>query len=209
MAEGWALVDRYRAGDRTAVDELYREYHPMLFRFAYNRIRHREVCEDVVSDAWIRILRGLSTVDRRDSDLGAWMVTIVRNLIADYYKSARYKREWVGAVSEVIVSAPHSKTSYSVVAGNSVDRSSEGDPEGTVTDYLMDSLVAQAVRGLTPEQARCIVLRFYREHDVAETAAALDCNVGAVKALQYRAVRALARALGDNVSDAVHGRRVA
>jgi RNA polymerase sigma-70 factor (ECF subfamily) len=51
------------------------------------------------------------------------------------------------------------------------------------------------VKQLGPEQQECIVLRFLQGMSVAETAAVLGKNEGAVKALQYRAVKALARLL--------------
>lgn len=195
MSNGWALVDRIQAGDGAAMDELYRAYQPLLFRYAHKRLRNPEMAEDITSDAWIRILRGLSRVDKQQMDPGAWMFTITRNLIADYYKSARYNRDRPDGDTE---------------AQSTTDTSSEGDPEGTVTDYLMDRTIAQAVRQvLTAEQRRVITLRFYLGLDVAETAEVMGKECGAIKSLQMRAVRALAKALGDNVSDAVLDRRAA
>ncbi len=50
-----------------------------------------------------------------------------------------------------------------------------------------------AVRTLSPEQQECVVLRFVEGLSVRETALAMGKNEGAIKALQYRAVRSLAR----------------
>ena len=57
----------------------------------------------------------------------------------------------------------------------------------------------EAVRRLKPEQQECISLRFLQGMSVSETAQVMGKNDGAVKALQYRAVRSLARLLPDGV----------
>jgi len=59
--------------------------------------------------------------------------------------------------------------------------------------------MASAVKQLGPEQQECIVLRFLQGLSVAETAQVMGKNEGAVKALQYRATRALGRLLPEGV----------
>jgi RNA polymerase sigma-70 factor (ECF subfamily) len=64
-------------------------------------------------------------------------------------------------------------------------------------DYFRNRALITAVKALPPDQQECIVLRFLRGFTVAETALAMGKNEGAIKALQYRAVRALRRHLPD------------
>jgi RNA polymerase sigma-70 factor (ECF subfamily) len=52
-----------------------------------------------------------------------------------------------------------------------------------------------AVNKLNPEQHECIRLRFLDGLSTAETAQAMGKNEGAIKALQYRATKTLARLL--------------
>jgi RNA polymerase sigma-70 factor (ECF subfamily) len=75
------------------------------------------------------------------------------------------------------------------------DRGPEGSPELAVVDHITNVALLGAVRQLNPEQQECIVLRFLQGFSVAETAQAMGKNEGAIKALQYRAVRALHRLL--------------
>ena len=70
-------------------------------------------------------------------------------------------------------------------------------PESAVVDHITNVALLTAVKQLNPEQQECIVLRFLQGFSVAETALAMGKNEGAIKALQYRAVRALARLLPD------------
>ena len=75
------------------------------------------------------------------------------------------------------------------IAGRRVARSR------SVVDHITNVTLLTAVKQLNPEQQECIVLRFLQGFSVAETAQAMNKNEGAIKALQYRAVRALNRLL--------------
>lgn len=110
-------------------------------------------------------------------DFGAWLVTIARNLVADHYKSGRVRLEVTTAETD-----------------DPVTRQEDG-PEQVVLASMTHGIVRTALRELSDDQRECIVLRFLHGLSVAETAVAMGRNSGAVKALQYRAVRALARAL--------------
>ena len=60
---------------------------------------------------------------------------------------------------------------------------------------ITNAVLLEAVTRLKPDQQECIVLRFLQGMSVSETAVVLGKNDGAVKALQYRAVKALGRLL--------------
>jgi RNA polymerase sigma-70 factor (ECF subfamily) len=56
-------------------------------------------------------------------------------------------------------------------------------------------VLATALRRLAPEQQDCLVMRFCQGLTIAETATAMGRSEGAVKQLQLRAVRNLAKHL--------------
>jgi RNA polymerase sigma-70 factor (ECF subfamily) len=68
-----------------------------------------------------------------------------------------------------------------------------------VLDSFTHRALFAAVRQLGSEQQECVVLRFLHGLSVAETALVMGKNTGAVKALQYRAVRSLARIFPSDV----------
>jgi RNA polymerase sigma-70 factor (sigma-E family) len=75
---------------------------------------------------------------------------------------------------------------------------------GTPSDPLEDRMVMlQALAAVPPRQRACLVLRFYDDLSVEETATALDCSVGTVKSNTSRGLDALRRALGDAAPDLV------
>jgi RNA polymerase sigma-70 factor (ECF subfamily) len=176
--EVWAVVERAQAGDAEAFGELYDRYVDMVFRYIHFRVGTRPQAEDLTSETFTRALRRICSVTWQGRDFGAWLVTIARNLIADHYKSSRYRLE------------------ISTADMLDADRAQDG-PENDVLDAMTSATLLEAVKKLNAEQQECIVLRFLQGLSVAETAQAMGKNDGAIKALQYRAVRTLGRLLPD------------
>ena len=179
-AEVWALVERAQAGESEAFGLIYDRYVDTVFRFVYFRVGNRQLAEDLTSDTFLRALKRIGSFTWQGRDLGAWLVTIARNLVADHFKSGRYRLE---------------VTTGDVLDADREDRGPEGSPEAAVVDHITNVALLTAVKQLNPEQQECIVLRFLQGFSVAETAQTMGKNEGAIKALQYRAVRALARLL--------------
>ncbi len=180
--EVWALVERAQAGEAEAFGLIYDRYLDTVFRFIYFRVGNRQLAEDLTSDTFLRALKRIGSFTWQGRDLGAWLVTIARNLVADHFKSGRYRLE---------------VTTGDVLDADREDRGPEGSPEAAVVDHITNVALLTAVKQLNPEQQECIVLRFLQGFSVAETAQTMGKNEGAIKALQYRAVRALARLLPD------------
>jgi len=181
-AEVWALVERAQAGEAEAFGLIYDRYLDTVFRFIYFRVGNRQLAEDLTADTFLRALKRIGSFTWQGRDLGAWLVTIARNLVADHFKSGRYRLE---------------VTTGDVLDADREDRGPEGSPEAAVVDHITNVALLTAVTHLNPEQQECIVLRFLHGFSVAETAQAMGKNEGAIKALQYRAVRALHRLLPD------------
>jgi RNA polymerase sigma-70 factor (ECF subfamily) len=177
--EVWGLVEAAQSGDSEAFGRLYDRYVDVVHRYAYARLGDRTLAEDVTSETFLRALRRIGTVSYRGRDVGAWFVTIARNLVLDHVKSGRNR--------------------YEVTTGDprDTDRTMEG-PEPAVLHRLTSEELLRCVRQLAPDQQECVVLRFLQGLSVAETAAAMGRNAGAVKALQHRAVRRLASLLPED-----------
>jgi len=171
-----ALVMRAKSGDAEAFGELYDRYVTLVYRYVYYRVGGQALAEDLTSETFVRALRRVRTFTWQGKDFGAWLVTIARNLVADHFKSGRYRLEITTA--ELLGPEPV-----------------EQGPEGAVLARLTNGALLEAVRRLGPEQQECIILRFLQDMSVSETAKIMGKNDGAIKALQYRAVRSLARLL--------------
>ena len=172
----WALVRRAQEGDAEAFGELYDHYVTLVHRYAYHRVGDRATAEDITSETFLRALRRIDSLSFQGRDVGAWLVTIARNIIFDHVKSSRFRLEVTTADMR------------------DADRSTEG-PEDAVVTLLTNQEVLACVQQLNPEQQECIVLRFLHGMSVSETAEIMGKKDGAIKALQHRAVRRLAALL--------------
>ncbi len=176
------LVQRAQTGDAEAFGELYDKYVDQVYRYIYYRVASSQLAEDLTSETFLRALRRIGTFTWQGRDVGAWFVTIARNLIADHYKSGRYRLELTTDDVSESGSAP-------IQAG----------PENEVLEAMQNKVLLEAVKQLNAEQQECIVLRFLQGLSVAETAQVMGKNDGAIKALQYRAIRTLGRLLPEGV----------
>ena len=171
-----ALVDLARAGDTEAFGQLYDHYVTGVYRLAYYRLGSKQLAEDITAETFVRALRSISTFTWQGKDFGAWLTTIARNLITDHYKSSRQRLELVvDAVPERSAADP--------------------GPEAEVLAALSSADIMRAVQALPPEQRDCVLMRFMEGLSIAETAQVLDRSEGAIKQLQLRAVRNLAKSL--------------
>jgi len=182
VSDSWALVVRAQRGDKDAFAEIYHRYLDPVFRFVYFRVTNRQIAEDLTAETFLRALKRIGSVTYQGRDIGAWLITIARNLVADHFKSGRNRLETLTG---------------DVLDTDAEEHGPEGSPELAVVEHITNVALLTAVQQLNPEQRDCIVLRFLKGFSVAETAQAMGKNEGAIKALQYRAVRALHRLLPD------------
>ncbi|MGY1602831.1 sigma-70 family RNA polymerase sigma factor [Geodermatophilus sp. SYSU D00815] len=176
----WALVRAAQDGDAEAFGRLYDHYVTMVHRYVHHRVGDRALAEDVTSETFVRALRRIDSLSFQGRDVGAWLVTIARNIIRDHVKSSRFRLEVTTADMR------------------DADRATDG-PEDAVVQHLTNEQLLACVRQLGSEQQECIVLRFLHGLSVAETAAIMGKKDGAVKALQHRAVRRLAALLPEGL----------
>jgi RNA polymerase sigma-70 factor, ECF subfamily len=169
----WGLVSRTQQGDSEAFGQLYDRYFDTVYRYIYYRVYDRATAEDFTSETFLRALRRIGSVTNQGRDIGAWLVTIARNIVIDHVKSARNRLEVT--TPEIVESS---------------DR--EPGPEAAVLNSLTTEHLMRAVGQLGHDQRDCITLRFIQGLSVSETARAMGKNDGTVKALQHRAVRKLA-----------------
>jgi RNA polymerase sigma-70 factor (ECF subfamily) len=174
----WALVRRAQDGDAEAFGELYDHYVSTVHRYVHHRVGDRATAEDVTSETFVRALRRIDSLSFQGRDVGAWLITIARNIIFDHAKSSRYRLEVT--TSDM----------------RDADTATDG-PEDAVLQQLANEQLVESMRRLGSEQQECLALRFLHGLSVAETAQVMGKREGAIKALQHRAVRRLAALLPD------------
>lgn len=182
---GWDLVDAAQRGDRDAFGELYARYVGGVARFVGSRVGgDRALVQDLTSETFLRALRRIDSVSYQGRDVGAWLTTIARNLLADHRKSSRARLE---------------RASAELADGGRLWGADRG-PEQVVINAAALAEVRRCVEQLPADQRECLRLRFWEESSVADTAVAMGRSVNAVKALRHRAIAALRAAMADDAT---------
>ena len=175
-----ALVELARGGDADAFGMLYDHYHTSVYRFLYYRVGSVALAEDLTSETFFRALRSMGSFRWQGKDFGAWLMTIARNLATDHFKAGRTRLE------------------YATEDMGAHDSVTEG-PEASVLASLTNDALLTALKELPTEQQECLVMRFLQGLSIAETAKVLGRSDGAVKQLQLRGVRNLAKLLPEGM----------
>ena len=174
------LVELARGGDAEAFGLLYDHYQPSVYRFLYYRTRSVVVAEDLCSETFFRALRNMPSFRWQGKDFGAWLMTIARNLATDHFKAGRTRLE------------------LTTEDMGQHDDATEG-PENAVLASLTNEILLDALTKLPNEQRDCLIMRFLQGMSIAETAAALGRSDGAIKQLQLRGVRNLAKLMPEGL----------
>ncbi|WP_372727205.1 sigma-70 family RNA polymerase sigma factor [Nocardioides sp.] len=177
-----ALVELARTGDADAFGLLYDHYQSSVYRFLFYRTRSTTLAEDLTSETFFRALRSMTNFRWQGKDFGAWLMTIARNLATDHFKAGRTRLELTTEDMSL-----H-------------DDSTEG-PESSVLAGLTNEVLLKALKELPLEQRDCLIMRFLQGMSISEAAAVLGRSDGAVKQLQLRGVRNLAKLMPEGLRD--------
>jgi RNA polymerase sigma-70 factor (ECF subfamily) len=176
--EPHALLQRAQAGDPDAVGALYREHAPAIYRYFWMRISDPAQAEDLTSEVFLRMVEALPRYEARGVPFSAWLYRMAHDRYVDY---VRYS-----------VRRPSQPLEDDLV-------SPAASLETQVADALKVEQLRQMLFSLTDEQRSVVQLRFIENLSLAETAQRLGKTIGAVKAMQHRALQSLAQNLDQHL----------
>jgi RNA polymerase sigma factor (sigma-70 family) len=169
------VVQAARGGDPRAQAALYREYAPAVLGYA--RGSRAADPEDVTSEVFVGMVRGLAAFEGDEAEFRAWLFTIAHHRLVDERRHRSRRSE--------------DATDPADLAGR-LARWAAPDAVALV-DPVASAHLRAALAGLTHEQRDVVLLRIVADLPVAKVAELLGKAQGAVKMLQRRALAALAR----------------
>jgi RNA polymerase sigma-70 factor (ECF subfamily) len=151
--------------------ELFRSVQPVLLR--YLTTIGGDLAEDVASETWVGVVRGLGKFRGDEDGFRAWVLTIGRSRMTDALRRASRQPAQVDA-DEVL----------------------EGRPDGTdvagrVEEIFSTEAALRMIARLPRDQAEAILLRHVAGLDVALTATVLGKRPGAVRIAAHRGLKKL------------------
>lgn len=153
---------------------VWRALHPPLLR--YLSVRGDEAPEDIASETWMHVVRGLPGFSGDAAAFRAWLFTIARHRAIDQGR-ARGRRPVVAL-------------------GEPAELQSHGVEPSAEEEVMVKDATARAlelVATLPPAQAEMVMLRVVAGLEVADVAALVNKKPGAVRVAVHRALQTLAR----------------
>lgn len=173
--------DTYMTGqlselDPQALGNVYDQYFIEVFRYVRYRLNDDVAAEDITSDVFLRLLEALQKKKGPQTNLKGWLIATASHIVNDHLRR-QYRRP------------------IEVLSDAMPDESSSVRREVDLREQ--NRAVKTAYAQLTSEQQHVLALRFGQGYSLEETASHMKKKTNAVKALQFRALAALQRLIGE------------
>lgn len=169
------VLDKAQRGDEQAFALLWRDANPMLLR--YLRVLAGDAAEDVASETWVHVVRGLKDFRGDERAWRAWLVTVARRRAIDAGRQRRRQPTVPLEESDEPPPAPDAAT--------------------LALERLDTARALELVATLPPQQAEAVVLRVVAGLDPKQVAAVLGITPGAVRVSVHRGLKRLAQQLAE------------
>ncbi len=166
------LIEWVARGDKSCLGTLFERHHAGLYRYCLQLTRDRQRSEDLVQDAFIKVLKAARGY-RGEGSFKAWLYRIARHLAFDRLRADK-RRGDQGLEADV-------------------DREPEEarEPARAAVASERVSLLQQALTGLPAAAREVIWLGRFEFSGYEELAAALGCSAGAARVRMHRAMKQL------------------
>ncbi|MGH9594800.1 MAG: sigma-70 family RNA polymerase sigma factor [Bryobacteraceae bacterium] len=183
------LLDRCRAGDETAFDELVVRHQQRAFNVAFQLLRNHEDATEVAQDAFVSIYRNVGGF-RGECEFTTWLHRIVVNLA--HNKHRWWKRR--GRQASVSLDAPV-ETADGEAPLQVAAETDAPDVQTVKAEFI--ELLSRRMNELPSKLREVLVLRNVENLSYEQIATVLDCSIGTVKSRIARARDALRERLKD------------
>lgn len=167
-----ALIRKARKGDGRAIEALIRAHQEALYAFMLRMSGRPDVAEDIVQEAFVRVLKNLDRFDTRFR-FSTWLFTIAKRLYVNAMQKHRpaYDSEYIGALGDGRHAA-------------------HGPGESLVRHEIIHNarnVIDLALAELTHQQREIVLLFHQQNWPITEIALHLDMPEGTVKSHLHRA----------------------
>jgi len=168
------LLERAANFDQAALADVFDLYNAGIYRYAMRLLGDPELARECMSETFKRYLNSLAKGAGPNQHLQAYLYRVAHNWITDYYRS---------------------KTPPTLPLDIELRADPTEEPHLAVAQELERQQLRRALQLLTSDQRQVITLRYLEDWNTEEIAQALSKPVGAIKALQHRAIESLRRLL--------------
>ena len=186
-----ALMVRYQRGDRTAFTALVRRHQSALYNFALRQLRVQSVAEDVVQEAFVRVV--LNAADfKHEARFTTWVYTITRNLCIDQLRKRALRKH-----ASLDESRGGEDGEGPTLGEQTADVRTIGGAERDATATELRERIAKAVDLLPDEQREVFLMREMSNLPFKEIAEITGVPENTVKSRMRYALERLQQALSE------------
>ncbi|MEO5617835.1 MAG: sigma-70 family RNA polymerase sigma factor [Candidatus Eisenbacteria bacterium] len=157
-----ACMDRLRAGDTGALEELYDRHTPLLYSLVLRIVRRATDAEDVIQETWLQAWRNAGAFDAARGSVAGWLITIARSRAIDRFRS--------------LASRLNAETKVEPGVGLTPD-----EPGNFAEAGQLRARVSAALGALPDTQRQTLELAYFGGLSQSEIAARLGAPLGTVK----------------------------
>jgi len=169
------LVAQLQDRNQQAFSYLYDNYAAALNGIIYRLVEDKELAEDILQEAFVKIWNNFSSYDSAKGRLFTWMINLTRNLTIDTLRSKGYKKQ------RKISSDENSVSNYS---------------DNSITLEKFDALgIRKQLSNLKPEQRSIIDLAYFNGYTQDEISKEMGIPLGTVKTRMRSAILELRKML--------------
>ncbi|ARD49426.1 RNA polymerase sigma factor SigX [Sporosarcina sp. P37] len=161
--------------DDSVFQRLYEDYNRDVFNFLTYLTRNREVAEDLMHEVYVRVLKSYGRFEGKSSEK-TWLFAIAKNVSIDYFRKQSTVKKHTNLHFDW-------ETQQLTAPGRLPEQLLEADDE--------QRQVLKALDTCTGDQKMVILMRFFQDLTVAETAEILEWTESKVKTTQHRAIKSL------------------
>jgi len=173
------LIERARAGDRAAIDELVASYQTPVRTYASLVAPAPDMAEDIAQEVFIELMKSLPRFDP-SRDFGSWLRGIARNVARSHWKRLARERAVVrDSLAEYIEEMAESVTLRPVDADDQI------------------AALRACVEKLPPKSRKIVSLHYHAGMKCREVGAELRTSVAAVKMALVRIRQMIRECLGE------------
>lgn len=165
------LMAKIAKGDKKAFHNLYNRYKTHVFGLAKRYLNQGALAEDIVQDVWMKVI-DKSPEFKPEGSVKSWILMITRNMCLNELSKKSSQNEDDSKIDEVEQTPAQ-----------------EYSEEYWIQKKAED--VKLALEKLPDRQRSALILQFYEDLSLQEIAKVLELEVNAVKALLFRARKAL------------------
>lgn len=174
IKEKYLLFRAKNLNDAEAYGQIYDIYASRIYRFIYFKIGSKQDAEDIASETFLKAWQYIQD-GQAIKNLNAFLYSIARNSVIDHYRKQAKKRDFEEAITVEI------KVNSDIVQKIDLNTSEEK--------------LLNALRSLKDEYSEVLILRFFDDLSVGETAQIINKSSNNTRVLVHRALGALRKIL--------------